>query len=154
MVDFAGWEMPVQYDSIIEEHLAVRSAVGLFDVSHMGEIEISGPDALKLCQKLTVNDVSRLVPLQAQYSLLLNENGGVVDDLMVYRLEEDLFLLCVNAANTTKDVEWIQGHKEGMAEVRDRSDSYVLLALQGPRASQVLQSLTQPELQDGRLRHS
>ncbi len=142
MVDFAGWEMPVQYDSIIEEHLAVRSAVGLFDVSHMGEIEISGPDALKLCQKLTVNDVSRIGPLETQYNLLLNENGGVVDDLMVYRLEHDHFLLCVNAANTPKDFQWIQSHKEGRAKVQDRSDAYVLLALQGPHALQVMQPLT------------
>lgn len=142
MVEFAGWEMPVQYSGIIEEHLAVRNSAGLFDVSHMGEIEVSGPDALDLCQKLMANDVSRIRPLEAQYNLLLNESGGVVDDLMVYRLAERHFLLCVNASNRSKDYQWITSHREGRVEVQDKSDAYVLLALQGPKAHQILQSLT------------
>ena len=142
MVEFAGWKMPVQYSGIIEEHLAVRSSAGLFDVSHMGEIEVSGPDALDLCQKLMANDISSIRPLEVQYNLLLNEGGGVVDDLMVYRLEEGRFLLCVNASNRSKDYQWIQSHREGRVEVQDKSDAYVLLALQGPKAHQILQPLT------------
>jgi len=148
MVAFAGWEMPVQYTGIVEEHLAVRGAAGLFDVSHMGEIEVSGPGALELCQKITANDVSRLSPLQAQYSLILNRDGGVVDDIMVYRVETDRFLLCVNAANRLKDAAWVEEHKEGRTEVRDESDGYVLLALQGPRAQEILQPLTAFPLAD------
>ena len=148
MVEFAGWEMPVQYSGIIAEHLAVRSSAGLFDVSHMGEIDVSGPDALELCQKLTANDISRIRPLEAQYNLLLNEGGGVVDDLMVYRLEEEHFLLCVNACNRSKDYQWIQSHREGRVEVQDKSDAYVLLALQGPKAHQILQPLTSISLDE------
>ncbi len=142
MVEFGGWEMPVQYRGVIEEHLAVRGHAGLFDVSHMGEIEIRGPDALALCQGITANDVSRVKIFQAQYNLLLNENGGTVDDLMVYRLEADHFLLCVNAATTEKDTRWIMDHAEGKAEIRECSGDYVQLALQGPQAHQVLQRLT------------
>ncbi len=134
--------MPVQYSGIMDEHLTVRSAVGIFDVSHMGEIEISGPDAFDLCQKLTANDITRIGPGQAQYSLLLNENGGVVDDVMVYRMEGEVVLLCVNASNRSKDFQWIQNHREGNTQVLDKSDDTVLLALQGPRAPQVLQPLT------------
>ena len=148
MVEFAGWEMPVQYRGVIEEHLAVRSHAGLFDVSHMGEIEIRGPDALALCQKVTANDVSRIKVSQAQYNLLLNEDGGTVDDLMVYRLEADHFLLCVNAATTAKDTQWIMKHTDVEAEVRDRSDAYVLLALQGPLAQQILQRVTSMRLEE------
>lgn len=146
MVEFAGWEMPVQYRGVIEEHLAVRSCAGLFDVSHMGEIEIRGADALKACQRITANDVSRVKVSQSQYNLLLNENGGVVDDLVIYRLADDLFLLCVNAANTDKDTRWIVDHSEGEVEIKDVSSSYALLALQGPLAAEILQPLTPLQL--------
>ncbi len=148
LVEFAGWKMPVQYDGVIQEHLAVRAQAGLFDVSHMGEIEIKGPDSLALCQKLTANDVSRMKVSDAQYNLLLYDSGGIVDDLMVYRLAEDYFLLCVNASNTTKDVNWILDHSEGDVEVRDVSDSYVLLALQGPVAHEILQRVTSVRLDE------
>ncbi len=142
LVEFAGWKMPVQYNGVIQEHLSVRAHAGLFDVSHMGEIEIKGPDALALCQKLTANDVSRMKVSDAQYNLLLYDSGGIVDDLMVYRLADDQFLLCVNAANTAKDVNWILDHSEGNVEIHDVSDSYVLLALQGPVAHDILQRVT------------
>ncbi|MBI2988930.1 MAG: glycine cleavage system aminomethyltransferase GcvT [Deltaproteobacteria bacterium] len=142
MVGFAGWEMPVQYRGVIEEHLAVRNQAGLFDVSHMGEVEVSGAGALHLCQMLTANDVSRLRIGQAQYNLLLNENGGTVDDIVVYRLETDRFLICVNAANTDKDFQWIREKSQGKADVQDTSSRYAQLALQGPLAEKVLQRLT------------
>ncbi|MFQ5850287.1 MAG: glycine cleavage system aminomethyltransferase GcvT [Candidatus Binatia bacterium] len=153
MVEFAGWEMPVQYRGLIEEHLAVRSRAGLFDVSHMGEIEIRGPNALAVCQSVTANDVSRIEGSQVQYNLLLNENGGIVDDLMVYRLEADHFLLCVNAATTAKDAQWITAHAQGKAEVRDNSDAYAQLALQGPLAHQILQRVTSLRLEKMRPFH-
>ena len=142
MVEFAGWEMPVQYRGVIEEHVAVRSRAGLFDVSHMGEVEVSGPGALDLCQVLTANDVSRIKIGQAQYNLLLNENGGTVDDIVIYRLEADHFLICVNAANTDKDFQWIKKKSDGRAVVQDCSSRYVQLALQGPLAERILQRLT------------
>lgn len=146
MVEFAGWEMPVQYSGIIEEHAAVRARAGLFDVSHMGEVEVRGPEALDVCQKLTANDVSRIRVGQAQYNLLLNENGGIIDDVVVYRLEPERFLLCVNAANTKKDYEWIREMSGGMAEIVDASSEYVQLALQGPLAEAIVQPLTAIEL--------
>ena len=143
MVDFAGWEMPVQYTGPIPEHLAVRTAAGLFDVSHMGEFEICGPGALNLIQRLTTNDVSRLEDNQAQYSTLTNEQGGVIDDLLVYRLSSEYFLLVVNAGTTDKDLEWIKQHAgTDTVEIHDTSAAYALLALQGPRAEQILQGLS------------
>ena len=142
MVDFAGWEMPVQYTGPIPEHLAVRTAAGLFDVSHMGEFEVTGPGALNLIQRLTTNDVSRLEDSQAQYSILTNEQGGVIDDLLVYRISSEYFLLVVNAGTTSKDFEWITKHAVGGVEIHDTSAGYALLALQGPRAEQILQGLT------------
>ncbi len=120
----------------------MRQRAGLFDVSHMGEVELSGPHALDLCQRLTANDVARIKIGQAQYNLLLNENGGTIDDIVIYRLEADHFLICVNAANTDKDFQWIQGKSQGEAEVRDTSCRYVQLALQGPLAEKILQRLT------------
>jgi len=123
--------MPVQYRGVLEEHLAVRSRAGLFDVSHMGEVEIRGPRALDLCQLVMANDVSRIKPSQAQYNLLLNENGGIVDDIVVYRLEENHFLICVNASNTDKDFQWIKERSGVGVEVQDTSSRYVQLALQG-----------------------
>jgi aminomethyltransferase len=136
-VDFGGWEMPVQYSSILEEHAAVRTRAGLFDVSHMGEIEISGASAFETCQRLTVNDVGRLADGQAQYSLMCLPSGGVVDDVMVHRLAADRYLVCVNASNTAKDFAWMADHR-GAATVVDRSAEYAQLALQGPLATAIL----------------
>jgi aminomethyltransferase len=141
MVDFAGWEMPVQYGGILAEHHAVRSRAGLFDVSHMGEIEVRGAKALAACQKVTSNDVSRLRDGQAQYSLLLLPTGGIVDDIVVHRLAQDRFLLCVNASNRDGDFEWIRENVRD-ADVVDRGDEYAQLALQGPVATATLASLT------------
>lgn len=141
MVDFAGWEMPVQYGGILEEHRAVRSRAGLFDVSHMGEIEVRGAKALDACQKVTSNDVSRLRDGQAQYSLLMLPTGGVVDDIVLHRLAQDRFLLCVNASNRERDFEWIRENVKD-ADVVDRGDEYAQLALQGPTATATLATLT------------
>jgi aminomethyltransferase len=142
MVEFAGWEMPVQYRGIIEEHLNVRSRAGLFDVSHMGEIEIHGPDAVALCQRVSANDVARLKVFQAQYNLLLNDQGGVVDDIIVYRLDSDRFLICVNASNSDKDYDWIREHGAGEVSVENTSQRYAQIALQGPAAVKILKPLT------------
>ena len=146
MVEFAGWEMPVQYRGVIEEHLAVRSRAGLFDVSHMGEIEIAGADALEFCQRISANDVARMKVSQAQYNLLLNDRGGVVDDVIFYRLEPNHFLICVNAANSDKDFHWIRDHADGGVEVADVSARYAQLALQGPAAEKILQPLSALQL--------
>jgi aminomethyltransferase len=142
MVEFAGWEMPVQYSGPVPEHMAVRESAGLFDVSHMGEIEVTGPDALALVQRLTTNDASKLADNQAQYSALTNDSAGIIDDLLVYRINGNYFLLVVNAANTEKDFQWIGQRAAGDVEVHDVSDAYSLLALQGPRAERILQELT------------
>ncbi len=142
MVEFAGWEMPVQYSSIVAEHQAVRTRAGLFDLSHMGEIEISGPAALDLCQKLLVTDLSRLKEGQAQYSLFCYPHGGIVDDVILYRRGTQNYFLCVNAANTEKDLLWLQQHNCPQAHIVDHSPEYVLVALQGPRAESILQRLT------------
>ncbi len=146
MVDYAGWEMPVQYEGALREHLAVREAVGVFDVSHMGELEVTGPDALRLVQSATSNDVAKLSDGQAQYSALLYPEGTFVDDVVVYRLSGRHFLICVNAANREKDFAWLSGMAEGEVQVEDRSDQYVQLAVQGPRAAEVLQELTDVDL--------
>lgn len=143
MVDFAGWDMPVQYAGPAAEHMAVRQAAGLFDVSHMGEIDIIGHDALALLQRLTTNDVSKLADNQVQYSALLNEQGGVLDDLLVYRINAEYFLLVVNASNTDKIFNWIRAHiASSKVEAHNVSGAYSLMALQGPRAEMILQSLT------------
>ncbi len=146
MVDFAGWDMPVQYDGALKEHLAVRTAAGVFDVSHMGELEITGRDALALVQKVTCNDASKLSDGQAQYSAFLYPKGTFVDDVVVYRMQAQHFLICVNASNREKDFRWLEQHREGEVEVRDNSDSYVQLAVQGPAAEKVLQQLTAVDL--------
>ena len=147
MVQFAGWEMPVQYQGIIDEHLAVRRRAGLFDVSHMGEIELRGADALEFSQRMTANDVARMSVGQAQYNLLLNERGGIIDDVIFYRLAGDAFLICVNAANTEKDFLWIEKHAGGAAvAVENVSARYCQLALQGPRAQSILSRLTRLDL--------
>lgn len=148
MVEFGGWEMPVEYPTgIIEEHLAVRTRAGLFDVSHMGEIEIRGAAALALVQHLTSNDASQLKINQAQYSALMYPQGSAVDDLLVHRLAEDHFFLCVNAANTDKDFEWItERNRKFGAEVRNVSGDYSQLAIQGPRAAAILAQVTDVDL--------
>jgi len=147
LVDFAGWEMPVQYAGIREEHLNVRSACGLFDVSHMGEIEIEGPGALELLQRLLSNDVSKIEVGGAQYSCLCREDGGVLDDLFTYRLADDRYLTVTNAANHERDLEWFEAHAvEFDAEVRDRIDGYAMLAVQGPEARGIVAELADGEL--------
>ncbi|HZT17533.1 MAG TPA: glycine cleavage system aminomethyltransferase GcvT [Gaiellaceae bacterium] len=134
MVPFAGWEMPVQYEGVIPEHRAVRTDAGVFDVSHMGEIEVEGPTARDLLQSTLSNDVDRLRPGTAQYTLLTTEDGGIVDDLIVYRLEECRYLLVVNAANRDPVFHWLKDRELRGSDVRDVSDDYGLLAVQGPRA--------------------
>jgi aminomethyltransferase len=147
MVEFGGWEMPIQYAGTMEEHLAVREAAGIFDVSHMGEIEVIGPQALALVQHVTTNDAARLSDGQAHYSALTYPNGTFVDDVLVHRFGPEHFLLCVNASNTPKDHAWIGGHAAGFnAEVVNTSDRYTQLALQGPQALTILQELTETDL--------
>lgn len=146
MVEFGGWEMPVEYSGIVQEHLAVRTGAGLFDVSHMGEIEVRGAQALALLKFVTSNDAARLSVSQAQYSALMDPRGGAVDDCVVHRLAGDRFLLCVNAANTDKDFEWIKRHNSFGAEVHDVSPEYSQLALQGPRAAEILAKVTDADL--------
>ncbi|MGQ9896107.1 MAG: glycine cleavage system aminomethyltransferase GcvT [Acidobacteriota bacterium] len=143
MVPFAGWTMPVEYAGLVAEHLAVRTAAGIFDVSHMGEILIHGREALHFVQYVTCNDAARLVAGQAQYSALLNEHGGFVDDILVHRLAEDSFFLCVNAANTARDVAWLLEQATGFeVEISNVSHEYAQLAVQGPRAVALVQDLT------------
>lgn len=146
MVPFAGYSMPITYAGIRQEHEGVRGNVGLFDVSHMGEIEIIGPEAILVADRLVTNDVSSLVDGQALYTVMCHEDGGVVDDLLVYRLSATHVLLCVNAANRQKDWDHIQQHARGDAQLFERSDDYVQLALQGPRAVTVLAGITQGDV--------
>src|SRR5919202_254941 len=129
MVPFVGWEMPVQYEGVIPEHLAVRRDCGVFDVSHMGELEVEGPRARELLQSLLSNDLDRLGRGKAQYTLLTNERGGIVDDLIVYERDPERFLLIVNAANRETDLGWLQDREPSGAEVRDVSDDFALLAV-------------------------
>jgi len=145
-VDFAGWEMPVQFSSVIDEHMAVRTAAGLFDVSHMGEIEIDGREALALVQRVTCNDAARLEVGQAQYTGLLNERGGFVDDILVYRRGADRFLLVVNAGNTDKDFAWVKAHAHGDVRVDNTSARWAQIAIQGPRSEAILQVLCAGDL--------
>jgi len=147
LVDFAGWEMPVQYRSILEEHKAVRRAAGLFDVSHMGEVSVRGPDAGRFLNHLVTNDVAKLFPGRIVYSPMCYPTGGVVDDLLIYMCAADDYLVVVNASNIEKDVNWMQEHTTGFdVTVTDRSDEYALLAIQGPRAAEIVQSLTGAKL--------
>src|SRR4051812_25035334 len=134
LVPFAGWEMPVQYEGVIPEHRAVRADAGVFDVSHMGELEVEGPGARELLQTALSNDLDRIGPGQAQYTLLTNEQGGIVDDLIVYERDPERFLLIVNASNREPDFAWLREREVTGAELRDVSDDYALLALQGPRS--------------------
>lgn len=146
MVPFAGYNMPVRYASDIEEHMTVRNGVGVFDVSHMGEFTIKGPHALDLIQRVTSNDASKLVDGQAQYSCLPNENGGIVDDLIVYKIRDNDYLIVVNASNIEKDWNWFSRFNTQGAEMKDISDDMCLFAVQGPKAQSVLQRLTSVDL--------
>jgi aminomethyltransferase len=146
MVDFGGWEMPVQYSGIVDEHLAVRNSVGLFDVSHMGEIEIRGPEALRLVEWVTTNAASKLQIGQAQYSGLLYEHGGFVDDILIHKVADDHYFLCVNASNQEKDFEHIRSVNRFNAQVEFASDRYGQIAVQGPLALRTLQKLTSIDL--------
>lgn len=146
MVPFAGFNMPVRYSSDIEEHMTVRNAVGVFDVSHMGEFTIKGPGALDLIQRVTSNDAAKLVDGQAQYSCLPNETGGIVDDLIVYKIRDNDYFLVVNASNIEKDWNWISRFNTGGADMKNISDDICLFAVQGPKATGVLQKLTKADL--------
>lgn len=149
MVPFAGYSMPVQYKGLNVEHLAVRNAAGIFDVSHMGEFFVTGPRALDLIQYVTSNDASKLVDGQVQYSCLPNEDGGIVDDLLVYRYDAEKFLLVVNASNIEKDWNHIQAYNERFgAEMHNASDTYCLFAVQGPKVASFLQGLTEVKLDE------
>jgi aminomethyltransferase len=147
LVDFAGWEMPVQYRSILEEHKAVRRAAGLFDVSHMGEVDVHGPEAGKFLNHFVTNDVAKLFPGRVLYSPMCYPAGGVVDDLLVYQRAPDDYFLCINAGNIAKDLAWIREQAKGFrVTIADRSDDYGLLAIQGPRAAEIVQLLTGAKL--------
>jgi aminomethyltransferase len=146
IVNFHGWEMPLQYSGIMDEHVNVRTNVGLFDVSHMGRFEIKGQQSLACLQKLVTNDLEKLADHQALYSPMCYEDGGIVDDIIAYRLAHDRYLVVVNASNRSKDFEWISNHSES-AHVEDISDRTGLLAIQGPRASDLLQRLVETDLQ-------
>ncbi len=146
MLPFAGYNMPIQYEGVNAEHETVRKGVGVFDVSHMGEFLLSGPRALELIQKVTSNDASALVPGRAQYSCLPNTGGGIVDDLIVYQMKEEQYLLVVNASNIEKDWEWISSYNDMGVEMRNLSDDYSLLAIQGPKAVEAMQPLSSIDL--------
>ena len=144
MVPFAGWEMPVQYEGVIQEHRAVREDAGAFDVSHMGELEVDGPKAPELLQELLSNELARIEPGGAQYTLLTNERGGIIDDLIVYELERFHYLLIVNASNRESDYTWLKEREVRGSDVRDVSDEYGLIAVQGPRALERLELPSAP----------
>lgn len=146
MVPFAGYEMPVQYEGVNAEHETVRNGVGVFDVSHMGEFLLTGEKALDLIQKVSTNDASTLTIGKAQYSCMPNGKGGIVDDLIIYRIKEEQYLLVVNASNIEKDWNWISSHNDMGVEMRDLSDEYSLLAIQGPKAAEAMNSLTSVDL--------
>ena len=147
MVPFAGYEMPVQYTGVKEEHIQVRERVGIFDVSHMGEFFVKGVGALDLLQYVTTNDVSKLVPGKVQYTCMPNGKGGIVDDLLIYCIAADEFMLVVNASNIDKDWDWISSHNTMGASMRNLSEDYSLLAIQGPHAAKAMQSLTSVDLE-------
>jgi aminomethyltransferase len=148
VVPFAGWEMPVQYSGVVDEVRAVRQAAGLFDVSHMGELHVTGPGGLAWLNSMTTNDVGRLDVGRAHYSLLCRHDGGILDDILVYRLDEDDFMVVVNASNTEKDANWLQQHVVPGVELEDSSTATALLALQGPAAERVLQPLAETPLSE------
>lgn len=146
MLPFAGYNMPITYEGVNAEHETVRNGVGVFDVSHMGEFLLTGPNALALIQKVTSNDASTLTIGRAQYSCLPNNEGGIVDDLIIYKMKEDEYLLVVNASNIEKDWNWISSHNDLGVEMKNLSDEYSLLAIQGPKAVEAMQSLTSIDL--------
>jgi aminomethyltransferase len=148
LIDFGGFEMPVQYAGIKQEHMAVRTKAGLFDVSHMGEFFVKGENALNLIQKITINDASTLTPGKAQYSAMCYNNGGIVDDLIIYMLEENDYMLVVNASNIEKDWDWINKNNDTGAGLVNESDHYALLALQGPESVNILQKLTDTDVSE------
>ncbi len=148
LIDFGGWEMPVQYAGILEEHRAVREHVGLFDVSHMGELEFTGPRALDAVQRITCNDVSRLSDGRIQYSALLTDRGTFVDDVLVYRRASDSYLMVVNASNTPKDFAWASARASDDVKVENRSDAYALIAVQGPASAGLMGRLCAPDPSD------
>ncbi|WP_087971663.1 glycine cleavage system aminomethyltransferase GcvT [Oceanobacillus rekensis] len=150
-IDFGGWDLPVQFSGIKTEHEVTRTKAGLFDVSHMGEISVKGPKSLDFLQYLVTNDVSKLVPSRAQYTIMCYENGGTVDDLIIYMLAEDDYLLVVNAANTDKDYEWLVRNNQYNSDevsITNISDEYVQLALQGPKSEEILQKITETDLSE------
>ena len=153
MLPFAGYNMPILYEGVNAEHETVRNAVGVFDVSHMGEFLISGQNALALIQKVTTNDAAALTIGRAQYSCLPNNDGGIVDDLIIYKIKEEQYLLVVNASNIEKDWNWISSHNDVNAEMKDLSEEYSLLAIQGPKAIEAMQSLTTVNLSDIKYYH-
>lgn len=146
IIDFGGWALPVQYSSIIEEHLAVRNSAGLFDVSHMGEILITGENALEYINMMVTNDVSKIKDCQVMYSPVCYPDGGVVDDVLVYRFDKRKYLLVVNAANIQKDSEWFRQHRQGDVQVTNLSDNYAQVAIQGPMAKEILQKVTEDSM--------
>src|SRR3954464_5985973 len=148
MVEFAGWDMPVQYKGVLEEHAAVREKVGIFDVSHMGEVTLEGPRSLDAAQGLVTNDLSKCKDGQAQYSALCNERGGVIDDIIVYRYSPERLFVCVNASGREKDFEWMRERKGGGATLHQRSDDWAQVAIQGPDAPAIVDSLCQPKVID------
>lgn len=146
MIDFGGWEMPVHYSSIIKEHKAVRQSAGLFDVSHMGEVKVSGEDALDNLQRILSNNIGKLNIGQATYTVMCNPDGGIKDDFLVYRIAENEYLLIVNASNIEKDYDWIKENLEGEVYVENLSKDYGLLALQGPKSEEILEKITDIDL--------
>ncbi|ANW98384.1 glycine cleavage system protein T [Thermoclostridium stercorarium subsp. thermolacticum DSM 2910] len=148
IVDFHGWALPLQYSGIIEEHRKVRNAAGLFDVSHMGEIAVEGPDATEFVQRIITNDISRTKDFRIVYSPMCNPDGGVVDDILVYKFSSDFYLLVVNASNTDKDYQWIMENFRGRVEVKNLSEEYAQMAVQGPEAGKILQKLVNIRLEE------
>ena len=148
MVPFAGYQMPVQYLGVNAEHINVRDNVGVFDVSHMGEFIVSGEKALNLIQKISSNDASKLFPGRAQYSYLPNDNGGVVDDLIIYMISEGKYLLVVNASNIEKDYKWLKENNSFKCEITNKSDEYSLLALQGPESLDLLKQISNSNISE------
>src|SRR3972149_10846327 len=142
IVEFAGYEMPIQYSSIIAEHKTVRNSVGVFDVSHMGEVFISGERALDFVQHITINDASKLFPGRVQYSAMCYPDGGIVDDLLVYKISDTEFMLVVNASNIEKDFNWMKENNKFGVEIKNFSDDYSLLAVQGPNSKAVIQKIS------------
>jgi aminomethyltransferase len=148
MVEFAGWDLPVQYQGVLEEHAAVRTACGLFDVSHMGEILVTGPRALEGLQKLVTNDLSKCADGQAQYSALCDEQGFVIDDIIVYKMNAERLFVCVNATGREKDFDWMRAHAIPGATFEQQSDAWAQLAVQGPKAAELIETLCEPRVDE------